>query len=167
MLVYQISHFHSVDYKYIYFLSFQYIRLQLFIGMYFFQKWNQWDSVQLQPVPHEPLSGQHVHHHAAHPVVPATGNYERLWLFLSVTLSQHEGCLYTKCQKHGYVSHVTPSQTKPFVLKPPRHNPSQVPISSKTQLAPRGLRLTLKSCSLFLDFNLFSLLLRFSMTQRK
>ena len=82
---------------------------------------------------------------------------------LSVTLSQYEGCLYTKCQKHGYVSHLP----KPFVPKPPRHNPSQVPISSKTQLAPRGLRLTLKSCSLFLDFNLFSLLLCFSMTQRK
>ena len=54
--------------------------------MYFFQKWNQWDSVQLQPVPHKPLSGQHVHHHAAHPVVPATGNYERLSLCHIITI---------------------------------------------------------------------------------
>ena len=39
----------------------------------FCQKRDQWDCLQLQPVPHDPVSRQHVHHHAAHPVVPATG----------------------------------------------------------------------------------------------
>ena len=36
--------------------------------------------------------------------------------------------------------------TKPLVLKHPRPSPIQIPVSSKTQLVPRGLGLTQKSC---------------------
>ena len=40
------------------------------------QERDQWECVQLLAVPRHPLPGQHVHHHAAHSVVPATGEDE-------------------------------------------------------------------------------------------